>query len=384
MQEEPINFTDIDAGNLKDNLLAQMENATGELLYPGDERRIFAEGMAYALSVLVSSMNEACKSRLLTYARGKVLVAGGERVGCSRLSPTPARTILKFSLAAERTVPTIIPAGTRCTADNTIYFATDSAAMIPTGAMTVEVAATATEGGIKTNGIPAGGVQTFADDVPFVAGVVNIAESAGGDDGEPYPSAIDPVNGDDGTGDNHYRERIRLAPSGFTTAGTAGAYSYFAKSASANVADVKVISEQEAGTVLLVICEAHGADPSEATLQEVFTAVTADDVKPLGDKVSVSAPSPIEYGIELTYYCSKPEQSETVQAIEGAGGAIEQYREWQNSVIGRDINPDRLRAFLLDTCIRVDVKAPVFTSVSDLQIPRWNGRINVSHVTIEE
>ena len=43
MQEEPINFTDIDAGNLKDNLLAQMENATGELLYPGDERRIFAE-----------------------------------------------------------------------------------------------------------------------------------------------------------------------------------------------------------------------------------------------------------------------------------------------------------------------------------------------------
>ena len=34
MQEEPINFTDIDAGKLKDNLLAQMENATGELLYP--------------------------------------------------------------------------------------------------------------------------------------------------------------------------------------------------------------------------------------------------------------------------------------------------------------------------------------------------------------
>ena len=53
-------------------------------------------------------------------------------------------------------------------------------------------------------------------------------------------------------------------------------------------------------------------------------------------------------------------------------------------MIGRDINPDRLRAYLLDTCIRVDVKAPVFTSVSDLQIPRWNGRINVSHVTIEE
>lgn len=150
------------------------------------------------------------------------------------------------------------------------------------------------------------------------------------------------------------------------------------------MADVKVISDQEAGTVLLVICEAYEADPSEATLQEVFTAVTADDVKPQGDKLSVSGPSPVEYGIELTYYCSKAEESETVQAIEGAGGAIEQYREWQNSVIGRDINPDRLRAYLLDTCIRVDVKAPVFTSVSDLQIPRWNGRINVSHVTIEE
>lgn len=379
-----INFTEIDPSKLKDEMIARIEAAIREPLYPGDERRIFTEGVCYALSVFISSANESCKSRLLRYASGHTLDAIGERVGCSRLNPIPASTDLRFTLSAERSVATTIPAGTRCTADNAVLFATDASCTIPAGQLTVSVSATATAGGSSTNGIPAGTVQSFIDDVPFVSGVVNLTESAGGDDGEPYPSAIDPVNGDDGTGDNHYRERIRLAPSGFTTAGTAGAYSYFAKSASANVADVKVISDQEAGTVLLVICEAHGADPSEATLQEVFTAVTADDVKPLGDKVSVSGPSPVEYGIELTYYCSKAEESETVQAIEGAGGAIEQYREWQNSVIGRDINPDRLRAYLLDTCIRVDVKAPVFTSVSDLQIPRWNGRINVSHVTIEE
>lgn len=379
-----ITFTEIDPSKLKDDLIARIESAVREPLYPGDERRIFTEGICYALSVFIAAANESCKSRLLKYASAYTLDALGERVGCLRLNPTAARTTLQFTLSAQRTVATTIPIGTRCTADNAVLFATDASCTIPAGQLTVAVSATATAGGTATNGIPAGTVQSFVDDVPFVSGVVNLTESAGGDAGEPYPSAIDQANGDDGTGDNHYRERIRLAPSGFTTAGTAGSYAYVAQSASANVADVKVISDQEAGTVLLVICEAHGADPSQATLQEVLAAVSADDVKPLGDKVSVTGPTPIEYGIELTYYCSKAAESETVQAIEGRGGAIEQYREWQNSVIGRDINPDRLRAYLLDTCIRVDVQDPVFTSVSDVQIPRWNGRINVSHVTIEE
>lgn len=382
--DNQLNFTEIDSGKLKDKLISVIEEATGELLYPGDERRIFVENLAYALATFVSAENEACKSRLLAYARGRELDALGERVGCKRLEPTPARTTLKFSLAAARSVATIIPSGTRCTADNTIFFATDTAATIPAGDMTVEVPATATTGGTKTNGIPAGSVSSFADDVPFVAGVTNTVESTGGDYGEPYPSAIDTDNGDDGTGDDKYRARIALAPSGFSTAGPQSGYEYFARSATSNVADVKVISEQEAGTVQIIIVEADGKAPSQATLDEVYATCTAPDIKPLGDKVIVSGPVAVEYGIELKYYALEAEESATVEAIEGQGGAIEQYIAWQGGVIGRDINPDRLRAFCLDSCVRLEVSAPVFTSVSDSQIARWNGTLTVSHETVQE
>lgn len=153
-----INFTEIDPLKLKDEMIARMEAAIREPLYPGDERRIFAEGVWYALSVFISSANESCKSRLLKYASGHTLDAIGERVGCSRLNPIPASTDLRFTLSTERPVATTIPAGTRCTADNVVLFATNASCTIPAGQLTVSVSATATAGGSSTNGIPVGTV----------------------------------------------------------------------------------------------------------------------------------------------------------------------------------------------------------------------------------
>lgn len=381
---EDVNFTEIDAGKLKDEFLARMEAATGEALYPGDERRIFAEGFAYAMAIFVSSTNESCKARLLKYASGYALDALGERVGCTRLKPMPARTRLKFSLAAVRSIATIIPAGTRCTADNVILWATDVSCSIPAGELTTEVSTTATVGGSKTNGIPVGTVQTFVDDVPFVAGVVNLTESAGGDDGEPYPIALEPDNGDDGSGDDRYRERITFAPSAYSATGTAAGYEYYARSASSAVDSVKVMSNQNAGSVDIYICESDGAEPSEETLEKVRSVVTADDVKALGDKVSVHAPVPVPYAIDIVYYCTQATLSETIQAIEGVNGAIAKYRKWQDSSIGRDINPDRLRAFCLDSCLRMEVNSPIYTEVSDMQIARWNGETITGHIIVAE
>lgn len=379
-----LNFTPVDAGKLKDELITRVESATGEPLYPGDERRIFSEGVAYALSVFISAANESCKSRLLKYAAGYSLDALGKRVGCTRLNPSPAVTKLEFSLSEKRNVATVIPAGTRCTADNVILWETDKSCTIPVGELTVSASARATVGGSRTNGIPKGTVQTFIDDVPFVVGVVNLEESAGGDDGEPYPIALDTDNGDDGSGDDRYRERITLAPSAYSATGTAAGYEYYARSASSAVDSVKVMSNQNAGSVDIYICESDGADPSEETLEKVRSVVTADDVKALGDKVSVHAPVPVPYAIDIVYYCTQATLSETIQAIEGVNGAIAKYRKWQDSSIGRDINPDRLRAFCLDSCLRMEVNSPIYTEVSDMQIARWNGETITGHIIVAE
>lgn len=380
-----VNFTDIDTDKLKAQLLETAEEYLGELLWPGDERRIFTEALAYYLSVFISAANEQCKARLIDYASGKQLDALGARVNCTRLAAIPATVKLSFTLATPRPNAIIIPAGTTVTADNNIFFATNEAATIKAGELTVEgVTATATTAGAITNGVPAGAIQSFTDKLPFVTGVVNTAESAGGDDGEPYPKEIDPQNGDDGSGDNKYRERIKLAPAAFSAAGTSARYEYYARTASANVEGVNITSDQTAGTVDIYITETGGAEPTQGTLEKVNTILQSADIRAMNDLITVQAPESVYYDIELTYYVLQAEESASVKAIEGEGGAIDQYIAYQQANIGRDINPDRLRAFMLDKCVRMDLIKPEYTSISESQIARFSGNLNIAHIVVEE
>lgn len=381
---ESLNFVENSPEKLLAFLLGKVEAAAQEPLYPGDERRILTEALSYALAVLVSDINENCKARTTKYATGYMLDALGARYRCVRLSPEPASTTLEFRLAAARSVDTVVPGGTRCTSEGSILFATDRSVTIPAGQMAASVPATATRGGIDTNGIPVGTVQTFVDDVPFAAGVTNLTESSGGSAGEPYPDSIDPLNGDDGTGDNHYRERIELAPSKFSTAGPESAYVYHVLTASANVSDVKVISEREASRVDVFIVELGGALPAPITIERVAAALTPKDVRPLNDLVVVQAPETVNYSIKATYYCTQADESQAAREIEEAGGAIARYIAWQDSKIGQDINPDQLRALCLGSCTRLDLQEPIFTSLKNNQIARFTGDIEISHIVEAE
>lgn len=382
---EPVNFTETNVEKLRDDTLALVEQRTGELMYPGDERRIFTDVLIYALATFVSHANEQCKSRLLGYASGYQLDALGERVNCTRLPALPARTRLKFTLATSRPNDIAISAGTLVTADNNVIFETEETAVIPAGKLTVEgISAVATVGGSVTNGVPAGAIQSFVTDVPFVVSVINTVESTGGDDGEPYPRAIDAVSGDDGEGDDRYRERIKLAPAAWSAAGSAASYEYHARSASGNIESVAVASDQQAGTVEIYVTEKGGQLPTQGTLDAVTAAVTKDEVRPLNDLVSVKSPTLVQYDIELTYYVLPENESAAQHAIEGTGGAIEQYNAWQQTQLGRDINPDRLRAFMLDHCVRVDLTKPAFRTVSAHELARFSGNLQVSHTIVSE
>jgi phage-related baseplate assembly protein len=376
-----LNFIETDTDKLKNDILEKMKDGTGELLYPGDERRIFAEAFAYAWATAVSAVNEQCKGRLLKHARGHQLDALGERVMCTRLKPQPARIELKFTLATSRPNDITIPAGTTVTADNNVLFTTNEAVRVPAGELEVSgVQATATIGGTVTNGVPVGAVQSFVDKVPYVTGVINTTASSGGDDGEPYPLEIDPEHGDNGAGDENYRERIKLAPAGFSSAGSELSYEYFARSASANVEGVKVLSNQQAGRTDIYITEKGGVAPSEGTLDAVLEAVTDKKVKALNDYVTVQAPEAVSYDIELTYYVEQANESAAVKAIEGVGGLIEQYNAWQQAAIGRNIDPQELIVKLRSACHWVDVVQPQRTTIEDNQIARFSGNLNVTHI----
>ena len=386
---DTITFVKTSAETIYNDLLSGLENNLETPLYPGDQRRLFAEALAAVLVVFYNDFNESAKARLLQYASGSVLDAIGARVNCPRLQATPATTTIKFFLAAPRTVDTVIPKGTRGTADATVYFATDLNAAIPAGELSVEVPTTATATGTAGNGYDAGTITTLVDGVPYIAGITNTTTSSGADNGEPYPEA------DNGVGDNHYRARIALANNQYTTAGPSEAYEYHTLSANADIEDVKVDSEQTAGTVDIYITGKGGTDPTDGMIADVLARLTDKKVRPLNDNITCQGPTVELYDIEIKYYVAAANEAPAYTNIEGTGGAIEQFIKWQDAKIGRDINPDKLRTLCLNPgkdaagndligCYRLDVISPAFTALTNDKIARFSGTLTVTHEIVEE
>lgn len=429
-----LNFIETSDAEVKSQILTALENGVNEPLYPGDERRIFGEALAGVVTTVFESVNDACRQKMLRYARGTVLDALGQNRDVKRLGAEYAKTTLRFKIKSPSSSDIVIPAGIRVSSDLTRYFITDEAATIISGEKSVDVTATAENSGSAYNGIIADSITTIIDisRIPTIDSVTNITVTAGGADGED---------------DELFRERIRESENKLSTAGPAKAYKYYALSANAKVSDAVVISEDEiiekklkvydghaflggdqldaeslkilgasasdysvayedglltitlsgliasqseitvtitrtmAGCVKIVPICAGGEIPDAEVLADVLAACSAEDVKPLTDRVRVEAPSVESYDIDLTYYTNKLEESEVVAAIEGEGGAIDQYKYWQSSNMEQDINPDYLRKLILMAgATRVDIVKPTYKELGKTTIASFSGSETVSHV----
>lgn len=348
---------DIDTETLYNNAVQRMEIACGEPLYPGDERRIFVEGIIALLQGIANKCNIACNSKFLDNAEGDALDALGARYGTTRIPAAAAVATFEFTLASEALTATTIPAGTQITTDGDINFATDEDLIIPAGETKGSTTATCTVTGIEGNGYIAGSVAQLVDTLMNVESAINTETTSGGADEE-----------DDDT----YRERIRIAPSAMSTAGSEKSYIYWAKTASSTIQDVVVDVPDSCIVNLYVLCKG-GQIPSAALLSLVEASCSASDRRPITDYVTALAPTTVTYNIEITYYTTEEDEAACEETIEGEGGAIEQYIEWQSDAIGRDINPDKLRALCLSPesgtgCIRLDVTSPSRSTVGALAV----------------
>lgn len=377
-----IQFLETDALGIYNTTLEEFTDWIGEALYPGDERRIFAETVAMILMNVYSKIDDAAKQRLLRYARGEVLDAIGERLHVERLPPEAAADTFRFSVEEARQQNIVIPQGTRMTQDGEIYFATDNVAIIEAGQLYIDVQGTCMTAGEAYNNIDSGGITTLVDKIPYVS-VTNLNGTAGGDDGEPYTEG----------GDARYRERIHLAPASFSVAGPNEAYKYYTLSANSQIVDA-YIDVPSACVVNIYPILAGGEIPSEDILSEVEEVLSADDIRPLTDQVTAVAPSQVTYDIELTYYCTEENEAAAVMLIETEGGVIDNYIAWQSESLGRDINPDMLRGLIMspsghdmdgDRVVEyVDITKPVRTSLTKKQVAKHSGILTIKHQVIEE
>ena len=371
----------VDDEEIHNLIVDYVEKNLDETLYPGDERKIFLEVMQGFFTSFLVKLNELFNQRFAQYAKGTILDAHGENENCIRLEATKSHTTMRFSIGTDLGFNVVIPKGTKVTADNEKYFTTDEVAVIYAGSTYVDVNVSAVEGGSAYNGFTAGQINKLVDRVEYISTVSNLETTVGGDDGEPYPEV------DGGVGDANYYERIRLSKSAKSTAGAETLYEYYAKSADASISDVFVSSDNAAGTINLTVCCKDGAVPTKEILNKVLVACNAKDVRPLGDKVEVSGIAQQAYDIELVYYTSEDEESDTIAAVEGVGGAIERYNAWQSAEIGRAINPDRLRAEILKSDTKtvgadyVEITKPAYTVLGANKVAKWSGNMSVTHKT---
>ena len=364
-----------------------METGVKSPLYPGDERRIYTDVIAALYIQKYNYINEQTRQRFLRYAKAETLDAIGEGVECPRLQSQKSVSVERFHLTNELLANVVIPAGTRVTGDNTKYFATKSVGIIEAGKTYVDIPIEATEGGSAYNGFTKGQLNTLVDIVPYIAEVENLTETSGGDEGEPYPQSEKHPEGDDGAGDNKYRERIRLALSAVSTAGPEYSYEYLAKSADASITDVKVTSPSPGVVKHVVMCK-NGTVATEELLQKVLEKVNQKRNRPLTDKVIAESVKIQQYDIEFKYYTTPEEENTAVIEVEGEDGAVERYNSWQCGKIGRAINPDRIRSEVLknenkpEGADRIEIVKPVYTEISEDTVAKWSGVSKITHIVL--
>lgn len=355
-REQPkISYVETDGKKLVNLLIAGYEKITGKTLYPADPLRLFILWIADIFIHQRVLIDYSAKQNLPRFAEGQNLDNLVEFLNdnIERLQPQPATTTLKYTLSTQRQTATIIPKGSRATIDGNIFFGTTKELIIPIGEKSGQVEAICTVAGVVGNGFTPGQINQIVDFVPFLEKVENTSITTGGADTE--------------SDDNLY-SRYREALPTYSTAGPEGAYRFYAKTASATIADVKAISPTPGVCEIRVLLN-NGELPEKEILQKIEKLLSADQIRPLTDKVEVKAAEKQTYKIELTYYTLRLGSVGAEQIEAAVKEAVEQYKFWQAEKMGRDINPSKLNQMLMEAGVkRVEIKQPAFAKIKDIAV----------------
>ncbi|MEX3614355.1 MAG: baseplate J/gp47 family protein, partial [Burkholderia gladioli] len=288
------NFIDRDPDAITAEMIAAYERLTGKTLFPAQLERLLINVFAYRENLVRKAIQDTGKLNLVRYARAPILDYLGENVDCERILAAPATCILQFvfdvALAAS-----VIPAGTQVGTD--VVFATVSDIPVDAGATHATAPAHCVVPGTAANGFIAGQISGLIGTVQGLAisSAQNITTTQDGADDED---------------DDHYRERIVLAPESFSSTGPDDAYRFWAMSAHRDIVAVAVrspklvlsekgvISQNEVppGNVRLYPLMKTGL-PSQAIKDQVAAICSDKKRRPLTDYVQVLDPVEVPYQI---------------------------------------------------------------------------------------
>lgn len=345
--------------------LATYKQITGQDLAPADPRRLHLQALLLIVSQLRQLIDFSGKQSLLRFVSDLFIDALSELwIGTEgRIPAAPSQCTERFNFGVLGSYT--IPDKTRVSDGKNFWEVEGDTSN--TGTF-VDATVKCITPGRASNGVAIGQIDTLVDpsDLPGCTGVTNTTET---------------ISGRDVEGLEDFRARLRNEPEARSTCGPRAAYEAAALEASENVADAAAIGPDDFGEVfyttpgpgeiwLLIIKgerDEQGAlisvvpDPDDGLLNTVAASVTGEQVRPLGDFVTVLRPQFVDFDAICSYTIGQSRAKQAVQIQLAVQQAFSDYLLWQQSKISRDINPSELTARLVNAgAKRVIITSPTF------------------------
>ena len=358
MRNPEYQFTDTSPEALEAQLVQDYESFSGMAVRPGSPERVMIQWVASILTHERVLMNYTGNQNIPSRADGENLDALAQLMYLPRRPrATAAVCTQRFYISEPQQSAILVPKGTRVTSSGGPVWETVEDVYVNTGEIYADVQARCQIPGKAGNGYTPGQLNTLIDIYDYYLKTENITQSDGGADE---------------ASDDEFYELMRASMDAYSCAGAKGSYEYFAKQVSTEIRDV-IANSPTPGVVKLYVLMDDGTLATEEIKAKVLAACNADEVRPLTDRVFVEDAEPVEYNIDFTYYTKTGSGRPAAEIREAVDSAVQEYVRWQNTKLGRDINPSVLISILMGTGIkRVELREPVFTVLRDdsLSVPQ--------------
>lgn len=345
-------FLPTDPEELVAKLIKAHEEITGETVQPANRERLYIQWVASIILQERALTNYAANQNIPSRASGENLDALGELFyDKKRPGVKAAWCTVRFSISEKQESAILIPAGTRVTdSGGTLVWETLEDAYIPIGVTDTELPVRCQTAGTVGNGYAAGQINKLVDIYDYYSECANVTVSDGGADA---------------ASDEEYFELLRESMDTYSTAGARGAYEYWAKQTSTEIADVLAASPTPCVVKIYVLMK-DGTIAGDEMKRAVLEACSEDERRPLADLVSVEDAELVPYNVDFTYYIESGATRSAAAIAAAVREAVDTYNVWQRAKLGRDINPSRLYQLLMDAGIkRVELRSPNFTVLRD-------------------
>jgi phage-related baseplate assembly protein len=342
-------------------------NPNGVVLAPADPRRLHLQTLLLLLSQQRQLIDFSGKQSLLRFVSDEWIDLLAALWGEERLASLPSKCTVVFTATDSVLGPLSIDSGKRVSDGKDVWSVDAGGPFLGTGSISLPV--TCTVPGSQSNGIAPGQINVMFDPIPGVVSAVNSTETAGGRDLE----ALEP-----------FRTRLRGAPENRSTCGPRIAYEQAALVGWSTFEDAFALGANDSGQmagpapnpgevhVFLIegARDTNGAlisvipNPSGGLLTLVGDVLSGEDQRPLTDSVIMKTARFVNVDVDVTYYISRSRSRQAEQIVAAVEAAHLAYLLWQQSSIGRDVNPSELTTMLVNAgAKRVAISSPVFSAL---------------------